>query len=1025
MEDFSDIFSDLDGWQVVASGQAVGRLSRIDGPERTAGLQLDFDFHGGGGFVVIRREVRWVFPEAFEIGFSLRGAGLRNHFEFKVVDGANAWRFLRQDYELADGWERLRVREGDLPFAWGPAGGGAPVAAGAIELVIAAGPGGAGSVCFAGFSLTDESPREPRVVAATSEAPGCPATAVLDGNPATGWHARADDPAPSWFVDFGRVVRFGGLVIDWPELVSAREFLIEVSDDGAGWTLIHRAQRAGGRKTHIATPKMAARWLRVGFPSAGSAGIRALSLRPVGFTHTPNEFIHAVAADFPRGWFPRYWLREQSYWTPVGTPEGGRRALINEEGMVEVDEGAFSLEPFLLDHRGRLLTWAEANTRVALAPGGAPCPEVSWQVAGLTMVVRPWVDGAGEGLALRVSYQVDNPGGEPVRLVVAARPFQVVPPWQAFRDLGGRSPICEVACDGDGMRVAGRRVVANRRASAQGAASFEEGGVLEYLGRGELPPNTAVNDAAGLASAALAWEVAAGGRFEVVLSVGFFADAGSPDDGARARALAGWNEVLGRVVWRVPAVATEAIESFRTALGHVLINRDGAALQPGPRRYTRSWVRDCVLMGAALAKAGSPAVLREFVDWYVQFQRADGFVPCVVDRDGVDWLVEHDSHGQWIWGICEVFRHGGGREFLEGKWPSVRMAAAHLLDLRAQRLTAGYAGSACHGLLPESASHEGYLAHPVHSYWDDFWGVRGLCAAAELAEALGLTTEAARWRGEAAGFLTDVLSSLDQVIGERGLNYIPGSVEWADFDPTATANAIAQLDFADALPGVALQRMLDTYLEGFRGKHRGEVAWVNYTAYEIRIIGAMVRVGRRDDANELLEFFLGDQRPAEWNQWPEISWRDVRAPGHLGDVPHTWIAAEYMLAVAQMVASEREEAGSLVLASGLPWAWVAEGDGFGVSGLMTRFGILEFALRAVGDNRIGFEIGAGIAMPAGGLFIDPPVPTGARIVTACDASGRALETDGQRVRVVELPVSGEMVWRDDILSSKVRRHPVV
>ena len=132
MEDFSDIFSDLDGWQVVASGQAVGRLSRIDGPERTAGLQLDFDFHGGGGFVVIRRVVRWVLPEAFEIGFSLRGAGLRNHFEFKVVDGANAWRFLRQDYDLADGWERVRVVATTgwrfagfpvsrrAPFAWRP-----------------------------------------------------------------------------------------------------------------------------------------------------------------------------------------------------------------------------------------------------------------------------------------------------------------------------------------------------------------------------------------------------------------------------------------------------------------------------------------------------------------------------------------------------------------------------------------------------------------------------------------------------------------------------------------------------------------------------------------------------------------------------------------------------------------------------------------------------------------------------------------------------------------------------------------
>ena len=62
--------------------------------------------------------------------------------------------------------------------------------------------------------------------------------------------------------------------------------------------------------------------------------------------------------------------------------------------------------------------------------------------------------------------------------------------------------------------------------------------------------------------------------------------------------------------------------------------------------------------------------------------------------------------------------------------------------------------------------------------------------------------------------------------------------------------------------------------------------------------------GRRDDAHELLDFFLADRRPRAWNQWPEISWRDPRSPGHLGDVPHSWIGAEYVLAVLGMLAYE-------------------------------------------------------------------------------------------------------------------------
>ncbi len=60
--------------------------------------------------------------------------------------------------------------------------------------------------------------------------------------------------------------------------------------------------------------------------------------------------------------------------------------------------------------------------------------------------------------------------------------------------------------------------------------------------------------------------------------------------------------------------------------------------------------------------------------------------------------------------------------------------------LRSQRLTPEYQTPekrACYGLLPESMSHEGYMAHPVHAYWDDFWALRGFKDAAAMAEILG------------------------------------------------------------------------------------------------------------------------------------------------------------------------------------------------------------------------------------------------------------------------------------------------
>jgi hypothetical protein len=413
-------------------------------------------------------------------------------------------------------------------------------------------------------------------------------------------------------------------------------------------------------------------------------------------------------------------------------------------------------------------------------------------------------------------------------------------------------------------------------------------------------------------------------------------------------------------------------------------------------------------MGAALAKAGLPQSLREFVAWYAQFQRDDGFIPCVVDRDGVDWLVEHDSHGQFIWGVREVFRQSGDRQFLHSLMPNVRKAADYLIALRAERMTAAYQSGEqedCFGLLPESASHEGYLAHPVHSYWDDFWGVRGLEAAADLAAAMDESADSSRWQSEAKNFQRDLLESINRVIARKSLAYIPGSVEWADFDPTATSNAIAQLDFADALPGGPLEEMLATYLDGFHRKHRGEMKWNNYTAYEIRIIGAFVRLGKRAEANELLEFFLSDRRPLEWNQWPEITWRDSRSPGHLGDVPHTWIAAEYLLALASMVASEREATDAVVLASGMPWDWISGEAPFAVTGLPTRFGLLDFSIHAPTPERIEIVVGGTLTMPPDGIIIAPPLPTGLKISAGLDSSGRSLTINaaGDSISVTTLP----------------------
>jgi hypothetical protein len=280
------------------------------------------------------------------------------------------------------------------------------------------------------------------------------------------------------------------------------------------------------------------------------------------------------------------------------------------------------------------------------------------------------------------------------------------------------------------------------------------------------------------------------------------------------------------------------------------------------------------------------------------------------------------------------------------------------------------------GLLPISVSHEGYLAQPVHSYWDDFWAVRGLGDAAYLARAAGRENSAQRWEGLLARLSAALYASIEATRTKRKLEFIPGSIEWADFDPTATANAIYLLDVPEGLNRQALEQTFDKYLADWRNKRSGAVASANYTPYEIRIIGALVRLGRRDAALELLRFFLSDRRPQAWNQWPEIAWQDRKAPAHVGDLPHTWIAAEYLLAVRCLFAYEREADRSLVLAAGLARDWI-EGDGVRVEAMPTLYGALSYSLRRLDDGTVRFEFSGAVAAK---IVLRPPLQAPLRSV---------------------------------------------
>ena len=60
---------------------------------------------------------------------------------------------------------------------------------------------------------------------------------------------------------------------------------------------------------------------------------------------TLNDFLIYTAKNSSKGFYPRYFLEQASYWTVVGVNSDVKEALINEDGMVEIEKGKFSIEP--------------------------------------------------------------------------------------------------------------------------------------------------------------------------------------------------------------------------------------------------------------------------------------------------------------------------------------------------------------------------------------------------------------------------------------------------------------------------------------------------------------------------------------------------------------------------------------------------------------------------------------------------------------------------------------------------------
>lgn len=879
-----------------------------------------------------------------------------------------------------------------------------------------------------GYSIWEVRPLPARdwpAVDATETFSGSRPHHIVDGSPQTAWHSATEHNTIR--IDLPYAIELGGVEITWgSEFATAYSIAVTTAD--AMEQHVARIGHGNGGQDLVYFPATVATRLTLQLEqSAGGQGYALAEIKLKGGDEqaTPLRYYQALAQERPRGWYPRWLSREQEFWTISGVPGAAEESLLGESGVFEPYREGFTVMPFVQTAE-RLFSWADVSLEAALDGGYLPLPSVTWRTAAWSLHVASVAFGSEAASSTAVRYRLSNQGNQALhgQLILVLRPLQLNPQWQ----LGGFSPIRSFGVvpygHGQALRINGHdRVIVPLAPTQIVALPLEQGTVLDCLRQTPCPAPASASDAEGKSEAALLYEMhlEPGTSRDVV--VVFPLHDQMPDMTPwqePAVAFAArlqeqrqfWHAILDRTTFSIPE--PQLIRMLQSNLAYILLNQDGPWIKPGPRQYNHSWIRDASMTTLALLRMGIIEPVRRFVETYIPLVDARGWVPWIVFDGGkpVEYIAdsreghEYDSQGEFAFLVRNYVDFTGNTTLLEQAYPVVMRALRYGNALRQQRMTAAYRTRpsllAYFGILPESNSHEGY--YPAkHSYWDDFWYLRGLKDGLALATRLGNEADAVWLRTELHEARTDLYASMRRVIARDQLDYLPGSVEKGDFDANSTAIAIMVSDELAYLPQPYATDTFERYYEEFV-KRLIPGGARSFTPYEVRNAETFVRLGKRQRALNLLRVLTYEAtHPPAWNHLAEVVHGRYRAPSYIGDMPHTWVGSGYISAVRALFAYEEGE--RLILAAGIDPEWSK--DGVQVHHLPTQFGDIHYTLNsAAGVIRLHVW---GEATPPGGFLAR--LPEEWRTMTA-HLNGESVANRDASFLFTTLPASLELREKD-------------
>lgn len=745
-------------------------------------------------------------------------------------------------------------------------------------------------------------------------------------------------------VDLGYVRSVAGTLVEWGETYGT-DFSAYLSDDGQEFRELGRISTGEGQSDSFWWPNAASRYMRLTVHAASApdgAIVNELKLRILDRDRMPIGQLERAARAGRGDLYPQSLLGRQVYWTVLGEFEQTEEALFDEFGNLEPRRGSAQIMPLLRIGAKLIGAPASEEIRCSLEGGSLPIPSVVWSTQDMEVRATA-LACAGQAL---VEYRIFNRSGahRDGALVLAVRPVQINPYWQH----GGHTLI-------DAIRVEGREVRVNdfvhaafsRDPDVVTVAEFDDGDVVRLIENGAKASDRSLSSESGLLSAALefAFSLAPGASDAVIVAAplheGVTPDAGVAFSAIRDSVADGWRRRIGPR--RIAVGDQEVTETLEAQTALILVNASRFAFKPGPRNYDRVWIRDGSAQALALLWAGLIDEAKAFVLWYSKRICANGMVPPILDEDGAlnhgyGSGIEFDAQGEFVGIAAEAYRISKDRDFLAAIIEPVVRATFFIDELCARTNALHGPESRFHGLLPRSISHEGY-AEPTYSYWDDYFALSAWRDCEYLANEAGEKETAARAKARGQAFAANLARSLRMTAELLGKGLITGSADRGDIDPTSTSIAFEPCRVEDVLPHELLQATYDFSAARIKSISAPDFEG-SFVPYAIRDLNAFVSQGRFEDAFDLLALALDCRRPTNWRHWAEVVWSPPRTPRYIGDMPHTWVGAEFVAAIRRMLV--RENGATLELLRAVPDAWW-EGEGIRLQKLPTRFGLIDLA----------------------------------------------------------------------------------